>query len=311
MEKDAKIYIAGHAGMVGSAVERALRSDGYENLIVRSREALDLFNQETVYQFFETERPEYVVLSAARVGGIKANMEHPADFLYENLQIQNNVIWAAHQYNVKKLLFLGSSCIYPKNAPQPMKEGYLLDGKPEPTNEGYALAKIAGIKLCEKIYSQYDQKFISCMPTNIYGEGDNFNEESSHVIPALIRRMHEAKIKNFKDVVIWGSGETKREFLYVDDLAQAILFLMKEYEERDFVNVGTGVDIAIKELAYIIKGIVQFPGNLVFDDTKPDGMPRKLLDVEKIHQLGWRHSIELEEGVRKAYQWFQKQYGES
>ena len=290
--------------MVGSAIVRKLKKTGYTNLILKSRNELDLFNQKAVQDFFYSEKPEYVVVSAARVGGIGANMAYAADFLYENLEIQNNIIWQAHLHNVKKLLFLGSSCIYPRECPQPMKEEYLLMGKPEPTNEGYSIAKIAGIKLCEKIYEQFKQVFISCMPTNIYGMGDNFNEKSSHVIPALITRMHEAKKNNDKEIVVWGSGESKREFLCVDDLADAVVFLMKHYREKEFINIGSGMDVSIRELANIIKRTVNFKGDLVFDTSRPDGMPRKLLDVSKLHHLGWKHSIELKKGIEEMYAWY-------
>lgn len=304
MDKTSKIFISGHKGMVGSAITRKFLEEGFTNLILKTRQEVNLLNQNEVKTFFETEKPEYVILSAAKVGGIKANMTSPADFLYENLQMQNNLIWAALKYDVKKLLFLGSSCIYPRECPQPMKEEYLLDGKPEPTNEGYALAKIAGIKLCEKIYDQYGKTFISCMPTNIYGENDNFDIESSHVIPALMRRMHEAKLNKSKKVVIWGSGESRREFLYVDDLADAVFWLMENYEEKQFLNVGTGKDVSIKKLTFLIKEIVGYEGELIFDITKPDGMPKKLLDVSKINSLGWKSKIELNEGLEKTYKYY-------
>ena len=304
MKKNSKIYVAGHAGLVGSAVVRKLGSAGYTNILVRSRNELDLLSQGSVRDFFKKEKPEYVIDCAARVGGIKANMESPADFLYENLEIQNNIIWQSHQSGVRKLLFLGSSCIYPRECPQPMKEESLLTGKVEPTNEGYALAKIAGIKLCEKIYEQYGKKFISCMPTNIYGENDNFDQNSSHVIPALIGRIHEAKKGDRPEVVIWGSGESRREFLYVDDLADAILWLMENYDEKQFLNVGTGEDISIKELAYKIKEAVGYEGKLVFDITKPDGMPKKLLDVSKMEALGWQHKISFDDGLKKTYEFY-------
>ena len=309
MNKKSKIYIAGHRGMVGSAVAQKFKEKGFNNLILRSRQELNLFSQKDVQNFFKKEKPEYVILSAARVGGIKANMTYPADFLYENLQIQNNVIWQAHLNNVKKLLFLGSSCIYPRNCSQPMKEEYFMDGRLEPTNEGYALAKIAGIKLCEKIYEQYKQNFISCMPTNIYGENDNFDLESSHVIPALIRRMHEAKVKNRKEIVIWGSGKSRREFLCVDDLADAIFWLMQNYSSKEFLNIGTGEDVSIKKLAFAIKKTIGYNGKLIFDISKPDGMPKKLLDVSKINKLGWHYKISLEEGLKKTYKWFLDNYG--
>lgn len=304
MERKSKIFISGHKGMVGSAITRKFFEKGFTNLILRTREEVNLLNQLDVEKFFKNEKPEYVILSAAKVGGIKANMTSPADFLYENLQIQNNLIWASLKYDIKKLLFLGSSCIYPRECPQPMKEEYLLGGKPEPTNEGYALAKIAGIKLCEKIYDQYKKTFISCMPTNIYGENDNFDIESSHVIPALIRRMYEARLNNNKEVVIWGSGESRREFLYVDDLADAVFWLMENYNEKQFLNIGTGKDISIKELASLVKEVVDYKGKLIFDITKPDGMPKKLLDVSKINFLGWESKTQLKDGLEKEFKFY-------
>ncbi len=309
MQKNAKIYVAGHRGLVGSAVVRKLQAQGYKNVLTRTRQELDLTDNHSVQRFFKQERPDYVILAAARVGGIKANMTYPAEFLYENLQIQNNVIWAAYKNKAKKLLFLGSSCIYPLGSPQPMSEDNFLNGKPEPTNEAYAIAKIAGMKLCEYINSEYDANFISCMPTNIYGEGDNLDPESSHVIPALMRRMHEAKTNNDVEVVIWGSGVSRREFLHCDDLAAAILWLMKNYNDREFLNVGTGSDVSIKELAEILKNIVGYKGKLVFDKTKPDGMPKKLLDVSRLSKLGWRSGIELEDGLTRMYSWFVEQPG--
>lgn len=304
MNKNSKIYIAGHEGLVGSAILRKFKKEGFLNLVLTTRPELDLLNQGAVDDFMAKEKPEYVILAAARVGGIKANMTYPADFLYENLQIQNNVIWAALKNDVKKLLFLGSSCIYPRAGAQPMKEEYFMDGKVEPTNEGYALAKIAGIKLCEKIFKQYGKCFISCMPTNIYGSGDNFDLESSHVIPALIRRLHEAKINGAGEAVIWGSGASRREFLHVDDLADAVFWLMQNYEQKEFLNIGTGEDVSIKELAFLLKEILGYGGQLVFDATKPDGMPKKLLDVSKINALGWKHKIDLKEGLAATYEWF-------
>ncbi|KKU12541.1 MAG: NAD-dependent epimerase/dehydratase [Parcubacteria group bacterium GW2011_GWC2_45_7] len=290
--------------MVGSAIVRKLQKDGFEHLILKTRDEVDLLDQEAVRPSFLQEKPDYVIVAAARVGGIKANITYPAEFLYENLMIQNNIIWLAHEQGVKKLLFLGSSCIYPRECPQPMKEEYFMDGKPESTNESYALAKIAGMKLCEYIYMEFNKKFISCMPTNIYGKNDNFDLESSHVIPALIRRMHAAKMNSAKEVVIWGSGNSRREFLHVDDLADAIYFLMQNYDGKQFLNVGTGEDISIKELASMIKDIMGYGGALVFDTTKPDGMPKKLLDVSLLHQLGWRHTISLRDGLEKTYEWF-------
>lgn len=304
MNKTSRIYIAGHRGLVGSAIVRKLQADGYTNLLLRTREELDLQDNEAVNSFFKTEKPEFVVLAAAKVGGIKANMTYPAEFLIENLKIQNNVIWAAHTYGAKKLLFLGSSCIFPRNSAQPMKEEYFLEGKPEPTNEAYAIAKIAGLKLCEYIYEEFEKTFVSCMPTNIYGEGDNFDPESSHVIPGLMRRIHQAKISNAPEVVVWGTGNTRREFLHCDDLADAILFLMQNYDEQLFINVGTGEDISIKDLAQAIKEVVGYKGKLVFDATKPDGFPRKLLDVSRIHEKGWHHKIDFQEGLRSTYSWY-------
>lgn len=290
--------------MVGSAVVSALLRRGYTNLILRTRAELDLFNQAAVKMFFEKEQPEYVILAAARVGGIAENMEAQADLLFENLEIQNNVIWNAHLSGVKKLLFLGSSCIYPCECPQPMKEDYLLGGKPEPTNEGYAIAKIAGLKLCEKIYEQYSEDFITCVPTNLYGERDNFDPRSGHVIPALMQRIHWAKQNNDPTVSVWGSGKTRREFLDVDDLADALLLLMDKYDQKLPINIGTGKDVSIRELAVALKDTIGYEGELVFDETKPDGMPRKLLDVSRINALGWRYSTELPVGLKKMYRWY-------
>lgn len=304
MNKDSKIYIAGHRGMVGSAVLRKFQREGFTNLILKTFDQLNLLIQPEVNAFFETERPEYVIMAAAKVGGIKANSEHQADFLYENMEVQNNVIFAALKYDVKKLLFLGSSCIYPRECPQPMKEEYLLSGPLEPTNEGYAIAKISGMKLCEKIFEQYGKTFISCMPTNIYGENDNFNIDNAHVISALIRRIHEAKISGSDTVSIWGTGNALREFLYVDDLAEAIFILMDKYEDKQFLNVGTGVEITIKDLAILIKSVVGYTGELVFDTTKPDGMPRKLLDISRISKLGWTPKINLAVGLAKMYKFY-------
>ena len=310
MTKNSKIYIAGHTGLVGSAVLRKFKVFGFTNIITRTRDELDLLSQEDVNIFFKKEKPEYVILSAAKVGGIKANIEAPTEFLYENLQIQNNVIWGAFKNNVKKLLFLGSSCIYPLHCTQPIKEEYFLSGELEPSNESYALAKIAGMRLCEKINEQYKRGFISCMPCNVYGENDNFNSKSSHVIPALIRRMHKAKLNKFKSVVIWGSGQSLREFLYVDDLAETILWLMENYDKKKFLNVGTGKGISIKELAFMIKKIVKYDGKLVFDITKPDGMPKKILDVSKINALGCKYKIGLKEGLKKTYKFYLKTKGD-
>lgn len=305
MDKSSKIYVAGHRGLVGSAIVRRLEEKGYTNLVLRTRDELDLLNQVAVSDFFSSQAPEYVIDSAAKVGGIKANMTQPADFLYENLVIQNNIIWNAKQSGVKKLLFLGSSCIYPRESPQPMKEEYLLTGKPEVTNEAYAIAKIAGMKQCEYIYDQYGMKFISCMPTNIYGENDNFDPETSHVLPALIRRMIEAKQNGTPEIVIWGTGVSRREFLHVDDLANAAVWLLENYEDKQYLNVGTGEDISIKDLAYMLKEIIGYQGALVFDDTKPDGMPKKLLDVSRIRQLGWHHEVSLTDGLKRTIEWYQ------
>lgn len=301
---ESKIYIAGHTGMVGSAIVRCLKRKGYHNLLLKEKSELDLMNQQLVRKFLHKENPEYVILSAARVGGIEANITYPAEFLYENLQIQNNIIWGAHEIHVKKLVFLGSSCIYPRQCPQPMKEEYLLDGKPEPTNEGYALAKIAGIKLCEKIYEEYGEQFISCMPTNIYGKNDNFDQNSSHVIPALMSRMHKAKKNGSDSVIIWGSGKSRREFLYVDDLADAVVFLLENYGQKMFLNIGTEEDISIRDLSFLLKEVVGYRGKLVFDITKPDGMPKKLLDSSRIHSLGWRQRIDLKTGLDLTYTFY-------
>lgn len=306
MEKNAKIYVAGHRGMVGSAILRKLQAEGYSNLVIRSSQELDLRNQQAVADFFNSEKPDYVFLAAAKVGGIVANNTYRADFLYENLAIQNNVIHQAYLHGVKKLLFLGSSCIYPKLAPQPLKEEYLLTGLLEPTNEPYAIAKIAGIKLCDAYRNQYGCNFISVMPTNLYGYNDNYHPENSHVLPALIRKFHEAKTSGGTSVTVWGTGSPLREFLFADDLADACYFLMQEYNEAGLVNIGTGHDLSIKDLALLIKEVVGFTGDLVFDSSKPDGTPRKLLDVSKLHTLGWKHRIALQEGLALAYQDFLK-----
>ncbi|MFM6953816.1 MAG: GDP-L-fucose synthase family protein [Sphingobacteriaceae bacterium] len=306
MEKNAKIYVAGHRGMVGSAILRKLQAEGYSNLLIRSSQELDLRNQQAVADFFTAEKPDYVFLAAAKVGGIVANNTYRADFLYENLAIQNNVIHQAYLHGVKKLLFLGSSCIYPKLASQPLKEDYLLTGLLEPTNEPYAIAKIAGIKLCDAYRSQYGCNFISVMPTNLYGYNDNYHPENSHVLPALIRKFHEAKTSDATNVTVWGTGSPLREFLFADDLADACYFLMQEYNEAGFINIGTGHDLSIKDLALLVKDVVGFTGDLVFDPSKPDGTPRKLMDVSKLHKLGWKHRIELQEGLALAYQDFLK-----
>lgn len=304
LEKDAKIYIAGHRGMVGSALKRELERMGFQHFVLRTSSELDLRNQEDVADFFEQEKPDYVFLAAAKVGGIIANNTYRADFLYDNLMIQNNVIHQAALKKVKKLMFLGSSCIYPKLAPQPLKEEYLLTGKLEATNEPYAIAKIAGIKLCEAYYDQYDCQFISVMPTNLYGLNDNYHPENSHVLPALIRRFHEAKDKGLPNVTLWGSGSPKREFLFADDLARACVYLMENYHEREFINIGSGEDLSILELAKIVQKIVGYTGEIRFDTSKPDGTPRKLMDVSKLTSLGWVPQVGLEEGIRISYQDF-------
>ena len=311
MEKNAKVYIAGHRGMVGSAIYRKLEKEGFSNLVVRTSAELDLRDQQAVTDFFTLEKPEYVFLAAAKVGGIVANNTYRADFLYENLVIQNNIIHNSYLTGVKKLLFLGSSCIYPKLAPQPLKEEYLLTGLLEPTNEPYAIAKIAGIKLCDAYRDQYNCDFISVMPTNLYGYNDNYHPENSHVLPALIRKFHEAKVNGSKEVVVWGSGSPMREFLFADDLANACFYLMQTYSEPNLINIGTGEDITIKHLALLIKKIVGFEGELVFDSSKPDGTPRKLMDVSKIHAQGWKHSIDLPEGISLAYADFLKQIAQA
>jgi len=302
MDKNSKIYIAGHLGMVGSAIHRQLLAEGYTNFVLRSIDELDLMNQQAVAIFFQTEKPDYVILAAAKVGGILANNTYRAQFIYENLMIQNNIIHQSYLNGVKKLLFLGSSCIYPKLAPQPLKEEYLLTGLLEETNEPYAIAKIAGIKMCEAYRDQYGCNFISVMPTNLYGPNDNFDLKNSHVLPALIRKMHEAKINNAPFVEIWGTGTPLREFLYVEDMADACIYLLKNYNERQFVNIGCGEDISIKELALLVKKIVGFPGELQFDSSKPDGTPRKLLDVSRLNATGWKPKISLEEGIRMVYE---------
>lgn len=304
MQKNSKIFIAGHRGLVGSAIVRRLQKDGFTDLILKTREQLDLLNQHAVEVFFEKEKPEYVFLAAAKVGGILANKTRKADFIYENLQIQNNIIFSSWKFGVKKLLFLGSSCIYPKLCPQPIKEEYLLTGPLEETNDAYAIAKIAGIKMCQSFNEQYGTNFISAMPTNLYGPGDNFDLETSHVLPAMIRKFHEAKINNVSNVSLWGTGLPKREFLYVDDLADALIFLMENYNDSDIVNIGTGEDLSIKNLAETIQTAVGFTGEIVWDVDKPDGTPRKWLDVTKLHSLGWMHSIKLKEGIQKTYDWY-------
>lgn len=301
MNKNKKIYIAGHRGMVGSAILRKYQREGYKNLVFKSSKELDLRNQKKVFDFFEEEKPEEVILAAAKVGGIHANNTYRGAFLYDNLSIQNNIIEAARINEVEKLLFLGSSCIYPKLAPQPLKEEYLLTGSLEPTNEPYAIAKIAGIKMCEAYRDQYGCNFISAMPTNLYGPNDNYDLENSHVLPALIRKFHTAKVEGLQEVEMWGSGKPMREFLHVDDLADASYFLMENYNDKPFVNVGTGSDVSIHDLALLIKKVVGFEGQIKLDASKPDGTPRKLMDVSKINQLGWKHKINLEEGIRSVY----------
>ena len=308
MNLDAKIYVAGHRGLVGSAIVRNLEAKGYKNIICRTHKELDLTNQEDVRRFFEEEKPEYVFLAAAKVGGIHANNTYPADFIYDNLMIQNNVIKAAHDFEVKKLLFLGSTCIYPKMAPQPIKEEYLLTGSLEETNEAYAVAKIAGLEMCKFFKRQYGDNFISCMPTNLYGPNDNFDLKNSHVLPALIRKFHEAKVNNSEVVEVWGTGTPLREFLYVDDMADACVFLIENYDGEQHVNIGTGEEVSIRELAETVKEVVGFEGELVFNTDMPDGTPRKLTTVDKLHGLGWKHKVSLNEGIQLAYNWFLKNY---
>ncbi len=316
--KNKKIYIAGHTGMVGSAITRSLQNKGYENLVTRNLEDLNLIRQADTEKFFEEEKPKIVIVAAAKVGGILANNTYRAEFIYDNLMIQSNIIHAAYKSGVDKLIFLGSSCIYPKLAPQPLKEEYLLTDTLEYTNEPYAIAKIAGIKMCENYYKQYGSNFFSAMPTNLYGINDNFNLKTSHVLPALIRKFHEAKINKEKEVVVWGSGKPKREFLFVDDLADAIVFLLENVNASDLyeneisqINIGTGEDLSIGELANTIKSIVGFEGQITQDLSKPDGTPRKLMDVSRIHNLGWKHNYSLEKGIKKTYNWYlenQKRY---
>ena len=304
MELDAKIFVAGHRGLVGGAILRRLKQAGFTNLLGRSSRQLDLRDQGAVARFFRRERPDYLFLAAARVGGIRANSTFPAQFIYDNLMIEGNIIHQAYRHGVKKLLFLGSSCIYPKFAPQPMKEEYLLDGKLEPTNEPYAVAKIAGIKMCQAYNREYGTSFISAMPTNLYGPGDNFDLLDSHVIPALMRRFHLARVAEAPELEVWGTGAPRREFLHVDDLADACLFLMQHYRESDFINVGVGQDLTIRELAELVAAVTGFKGRLSFDPSKPDGTPRKLLDVSRLSALGWQARIPLEDGLRRTYQWF-------
>ncbi|MEI8033176.1 MAG: GDP-L-fucose synthase [Chlorobiaceae bacterium] len=309
MKKDSKIYVAGHNGLVGSAITRKLESEGYTNIIRRSKTELDLMDKSAVDRFFDSCKPEYVFLAAAKVGGILANDTFSAEFIYNNLSIQNNVIHAAHLYGARKLMFLGSSCIYPRECPQPMKEEYLLTGKLETTNEAYAIAKIAGIKMCQAFNKQYGTNFISVMPTNLYGPHDNFDLNSSHVLPALIRRFHEAKSENKTEVIMWGSGRAKREFIFVEDMADACIFLMENCDGNEIVNIGTGEEITIRELAELIAEIVGFNGTIVNDTSKPDGTPRKLLDVSRLHSLGWTHKTPLRRGIEATYQWFRDNRG--
>ncbi len=304
MEKTAKIYVAGLFGMVGSAIARKLKEQGFAHIVGHFSRELDLTHQQAVSDFFKKEKPDYVFLAAAKVGGIYANNTYPADFIYSNLCIQTNIIHAAHEFQVKKLLFLGSSCIYPKLAPQPMKEDHLLTGPLEPTNEPYALAKIAGIRMCQAYNRQYHTSYISCMPTNLYGPNDNYDLMNAHVLPALLRKVHEAKTNRQPNFTVWGTGSPLREFLYVDDLADACVFLMNEYRDDETINVGSGQEISIRALAELVKKVVGYRGDLVFDASKPDGTPRKLLDVSKLLALGWKPKVSLEEGIRKAYKDF-------
>lgn len=301
MQLNSKIFVAGHRGMVGSAIVKNLESKGFNNIVTRTSDELNLIDQNAVASFFESEKPEYVFLAAAKVGGIVANNIYRADFIYENIMIQNNVIHQSYKTGVKKLLFLGSTCIYPKLAPQPLKEEYLLTGLLEDTNEPYAIAKIAGIKMCDAYRSQYECNFISVMPTNLYGFNDNYDLQNSHVLPALLRKFHEAKESNASEVQVWGTGKPLREFLHASDMADACVYLMQNYNDEGFVNIGTGKEISIADLAFLIKDIVGFKGNIVFDTTKPDGTPRKLTDTTKLNNLGWKHSIELEDGIRDVY----------
>lgn len=303
-----KIYVAGHSGLVGNAIVRLLKKKGYTNIITRTSDELDLRDQKLVKDFFESEQPSYVFMAAAKVGGILANQSYPADFIYDNLNIQNNIIHSAYKWGVEKLLFLGSSCIYPKNAPQPIEENYLMTGFLEPTNDAYAIAKIAGIKMCQAYHKQYGCRFISAMPTNLYGQGDHYHLQNSHVLPSLIRKFHDAKLQNNENVLVWGTGKPRREFLHVDDAAMACYFLMQRYDSPEIINVGSGMDYTIKELATLVKKITGFEGSIVYDETKPDGTPRKLLNVDKITKAGWKSAIDLEEGLMATYQDFQEHY---
>ncbi|MEW6195133.1 MAG: GDP-L-fucose synthase [Bacteroidota bacterium] len=322
MDKNFKLYIAGHNGMVGSAIMRKFSGEGYANIVTMTKEVLDLRNQQIVTQFFQTEKPEYVIIAAAKVGGILANNRYRAEFLYDNLMIQSNIIHAAYQYGVKKLIFLGSSCIYPRDCPQPIKEEYLLTGPLEQTNEPYAIAKITGLKLCENYYRQYGCNFYSVMPTNLYGQNDNFDLATAHALPALMRKFHEAKtspltplLSKERGVVVWGSGKPRREFMHVDDLAEAIYFLMNSVEAFDIydqgithLNIGTGEDITISELALLVSDTIGYKGGIIYDSSKPDGTPRKLLDVTRIHNLGWKHNIDLKTGIERTYKWYREMF---
>lgn len=308
MENNSRVYVAGHRGLVGSAIVRNLEAKGFTNIITRTHAELDLTNQADVRRFFEEEKPEYVFLAAAKVGGIHANNTYPADFIYDNLMIQNNVIKAAHDFKVTKLLFLGSTCIYPKMAPQPIREEYLLTGALEETNEAYAVAKIAGLEMCKFFKRQYGDNFISCMPTNLYGPNDNFDLKNSHVLPALIRKFHEAKVNGSEVVEVWGTGTPLREFIYVDDMAAACVFLMENYDGEQHVNIGTGEEVSIRQLAETVKEVVGFEGELVFNTNMPDGTPRKLTTVDKLHGLGFMHKVSLNDGIRMAYEWFLENY---
>jgi GDP-L-fucose synthase len=308
MPRNAKIYVAGHKGLVGSSICRVLRLNGYDNLILKNHDELDLENEKLVDEFFNNNKPDYVFLSAAKVGGILANNNYPVDFLNKNLKIELNVINSSFKYGVKKLLFLGSSCIYPRLCPQPIKEEYLLTGSLEPTNEWYAIAKIAGIKMCQAYNRQYNKNFISCMPTNLYGPEDNFSPSGSHVIPGLMLRIHNAKINNESEVTIWGTGKPRREFLYIDDLASALLLLMNKYNDSEIINIGYGNDISIKDLALLIAEIIEFKGRLIFNDNIPDGTPQKLLEISKLKSLGWNAQIDLINGLKTTYEWFKNNY---
>jgi GDP-L-fucose synthase len=310
IDRSARLFLAGHRGLVGSAILRALQAAGFSHLLLRTHAELDLCDQAQVQNFFQVEQPEVVLIAAAKVGGIGANSRYPADFLYDNLAIETNLVHCSYQFGVQKLLFLGSSCIYPRLAPQPLKEEYLLSGPLETTNEAYAVAKIAGIKLCQAYQRQYSCRFICAMPTNLYGPGDNFELETSHVLPALIRRFHEAKVSGAEEVVLWGTGSPRREFLFVDDLAEACLFLLDHYEESRIINIGTGEDLTIRELAEKVAHVVGFEGRIAFDPSQPDGTPRKLLDVSRIQALGWQAKTPLEEGIVRTYRWFRENFSD-